>query len=80
LTGSVPRDVEAFDISPDGGCASVNEDGTSRLSVLNLRPLVRCVAGVAARRRESAALSLTGHASRCRLRAQPARTTPTSSI
>ena len=41
LTGSVPWDVDAFEISPDGKhlALSVNEDGISRLSVLNLPDL-----------------------------------------
>src|SRR5262249_51237313 len=41
LTGSVPWDVDAFEISPDGKhlAYSVNEDGISRLSVLNLPDL-----------------------------------------
>jgi dipeptidyl aminopeptidase/acylaminoacyl peptidase len=41
LTGSVPWDVDAFEISPDGRhlALNINEDGISRLSVLNLPDL-----------------------------------------
>jgi len=41
LTGSVPWDVDAFEISRDGRrlALTVNEDGISRLSVLNLPDL-----------------------------------------
>jgi dipeptidyl aminopeptidase/acylaminoacyl peptidase len=39
LTGEIPWDVEGFDLSDDGGTAALtaNEDGVSRLHVLDLR-------------------------------------------